>query len=457
MYQNLRTEHLEVLNKMKEKTSVEGNQRIKELEAEKIELQKQMQHSIGELNNLRLETANSNDKEKLIESARRLADYQRGILNVLDSVIKGYEERIQSELFQVSSSMKTSSKFPTEVMVPLVEKAMQYLTEFDKTFQSKEGDLGILRVAGDLTFCFEQMLQVVRECKNYEEIVGGCKKISEELLGMYAKVRSVKVLGTGGIDANVIELQKQLANFMKIVEQQAPMGNEDLSLEMEMERTAKVIEMASERLSSLFANHTSDPSKKSLNEGLLQSAMGMTNAIGNLIKQATLSQQELVQKGGDTPQAFYKKNNRWTQGLISAAKAVAMATNSLVEIADAVLKGTKSMDALIVAIKEVSAATAQLMAASRVKAVHGSKQQERLESAARVVADCATTLVKTVQSLIERMQPAENFSEMTLQQAKVEEMNVKIKILELERELEQKRAGLSQLRKITYHDEAGPI
>ena len=49
---------------------------------------------------------------------------------------------------------------------------------------------------------------------------------------------------------------------------------------------------------------------------VLESAMNITNAIGQLIRASTLSQQEIVAKGRGTASSaqFYKKNNRWTEG-----------------------------------------------------------------------------------------------------------------------------------------------
>jgi huntingtin-interacting protein 1-related protein len=69
--------------------------------------------------------------------------------------------------------------------------------------------------------------------------------------------------------------------------------------------------------------------------------------------------------------AFYKKNNKWTDGLISAAQAVANGTVDLVTVADGLVAGTKSMEQLVVSAQEVSVATTQLVAASRVKATPG--------------------------------------------------------------------------------------
>jgi uncharacterized protein YcaQ len=51
-------------------------------------------------------------------------------------------------------------------------------------------------------------------------------------------------------------------------------------------------------------------------------------------------------KGSSSRTAFYKRNNRWTEGLISAAKAVATSTNMLIETADGVLSGRNKLEQL---------------------------------------------------------------------------------------------------------------
>lgn len=127
----------------------------------------------------------------------------------------------------------------------------------------------------------------------------------------------------------------------------------------------------------------------------------MTNAIAELIHAATASQQEIVREGrGSSSRTAFYKNNRWTEGLISAAKAVASSTNRLIETADGVLSGRNSPEQLIVASNDVAASTAQLVAASRVKATFMSQTQERLETASKAVGAACRSLVRQVQEMI---------------------------------------------------------
>jgi hypothetical protein len=71
-------------------------------------------------------------------------------------------------------------------------------------------------------------------------------------------------------------------------------------------------------------------------------------------------------KGASSIQQFCKRNNRWIEGLISAIRPVAFATNLNIETADSVLSGTHSYERLIVASNQVAGPTAQLVAVSGV-------------------------------------------------------------------------------------------
>lgn len=144
-----------------------------------------------------------------------------------------------------------------------------------------------------------------------------------------------------------------------------------------------------------------------------------------------MTQQEIVQagRGSSSRTAFYKKNNRWTEGLISAAKAVASSTNTLIETADGVLSKRNSPEQLIVASNDVAASTAQLVAASRVKAGFMSRSQERLEQASKAVGAACRSLVRQVQAMIkERSQDEDqvDYTKLGSHEFKVREMEQQV-------------------------------
>ena len=183
--------------------------------------------------------------------------------------------------------------------------------------------------------------------------------------------------------------------------------------------------------------------------------MAIMRAIGGLIRASTESQEEIVARGRGTSSAhqFYKKNNRWTEGLISAARAVAFASTMLIETADGVIMGTHSLEQLIVASNEVSSATVQLVAASRVKSEFMSQTQERLERAAKAVTDACRSLVRQVQMITDRQSGTDDldFSRMATHEFKVREMEQQVEVLKLEKELSQARRVLGAMRRAGYH------
>lgn len=155
--------------------------------------------------------------------------------------------------------------------------------------------------------------------------------------------------------------------------------------------------------------------------------------------------------------AFYKKNNRWTEGLISAAKAVAASTNTLIETADGVISGRNSPEQLIVASNDVSASTAQLVAASRVKATFMSRTQEKLEEASKRVTGACRSLVRQVQEIIaDKNRDATetvDYAKLSGHEFKVQEMEQQVEILQLENSLSAARNRLGEMRKLSYQEE----
>jgi uncharacterized coiled-coil DUF342 family protein len=196
-------------------------------------------------------------------------------------------------------------------------------------------------------------------------------------------------------------------------------------------------------------------------EDLLDAASALTSAISDLVKYARSVQEAIVQeaagKDNDIMAAsFYKKNSVWTAGLISAAQAVAGATSHLVETADALLRTkSRSPEHLIVASTGVTASTAQLMAAARVKANPSWPCSESLEGAARAVSEANKALVSLVTSksaLFDSDGSGMNDENLptTMQGFKIAEMDQQVEILALERKLQSARIQLARLRQSQY-------
>ncbi|XP_050515261.1 huntingtin-interacting protein 1 isoform X3 [Diabrotica virgifera virgifera] len=227
-------------------------------------------------------------------------------------------------------------------------------------------------------------------------------------------------------------------------------------LEDEMSAMDKAIEEAANRIQDMLTTSRAADSgiKLEVNEKILDSCTKLMQAIRILVQKSKLLQGEIVAQGRGTASAkeFYKRNHQWTDGFISAAKAVAVAAKLLLTAADKVVQSNGKLEQLVVAAQEIAASTAQLVVASRVKADRNSNNLQQLTQASKGVTTATGTVVATVKDCSELIDESEeyDFSNLTLHQAKRLEMDSQVRVLELEKELEQERYRLSRLRKHHY-------
>jgi talin len=114
-----------------------------------------------------------------------------------------------------------------------------------------------------------------------------------------------------------------------------------------------------------------------------------------LVNSATAAQKERIEKGRvSNNSSLYKRDPTWSQGLISAAKAVAQATAMLVSTANDAVAGKVDEESLIAASKAVASSTAQLVAATRAKSDPNSPTQIKLGLAAKAVTDATSYVVE---------------------------------------------------------------
>uniref|UniRef100_A0A3B3ULE6 I/LWEQ domain-containing protein n=1 Tax=Poecilia latipinna TaxID=48699 RepID=A0A3B3ULE6_9TELE len=233
-------------------------------------------------------------------------------------------------------------------------------------------------------------------------------------------------------------------------------------VDKEMAATSAAIEEAVRRIDEMMNQARKDTSgvKLEVNERFVLFFFTYLNssAIRMLVVASTDLQKEIVEggRGGASIREFYARNSRWTEGLISAAKAVGWGATELVDSADKVVLHTGKYEELIVCSHEIAASTAQLVAASKVKADRSSKRLGVLQQASRHVNEMAAKVVastKTGQENLEDKDPMD-FSGMSLIKLKKEEMESQVKVLELETQLGNERLRLGELRK-KHYDLAG--
>ncbi|XP_057601260.1 huntingtin-interacting protein 1-related protein isoform X3 [Hippopotamus amphibius kiboko] len=122
------------------------------------------------------------------------------------------------------------------------------------------------------------------------------------------------------------------------------------------------------------------------------------------------------------------------------------------ESADKVVLHTGKYEELIVCSHEIAASTAQLVAASKVKASKHSPHLSRLQECSRAVNEMAANVVASTKSGQEQVEDRDtmDFSGLSLIKLKKQEMETQVRVLELEKTLEVERVRLGELRKQHY-------
>uniref|UniRef100_A0A4W5RRX9 Huntingtin-interacting protein 1-related protein n=1 Tax=Hucho hucho TaxID=62062 RepID=A0A4W5RRX9_9TELE len=225
-------------------------------------------------------------------------------------------------------------------------------------------------------------------------------------------------------------------------------------VDKEMAATSAAIEKAVRRIDEMMNQARMDTSgvKLEVNE------RSVLYAIHLLVLTSTDLQKEIVEggRGAATIKEFYARNSRWTEGLISASKAVGWGATQMVESADKVVLHTGKYEELIVCSHEIAASTAQLVASSKVKADRNSMKLTALQQASRHVNEMAANVVASTKTGQEHLEDKDtmDFSGMSLIKLKMEEIESQVKVLELENQLGNERLRLGELRK-KHYDIAG--
>ena len=477
----------DLLHKLDERNG-EADRVREEKDMEIAIMQEGMDDTIRQLSDLQLNQG-ANDEATNATIDNLVLDQEKKFNDIIDSILQAGCTKIDEAVYELESPMHEGNQnsSPTYAL-SVVEKATASATEFATIFnlylsRERGGEhVEVIKTANAFAQAIADVLantkglsRLAPDDAALDALMQAGKKPGDVAFRFFTALQSYRIQGVPAsqrkeiVIRNNMETQSALSKLSTAVESLVPKGGTNLAkangdigdlVESEMQAAARAIEAATAKLEQLMSRPRSGKHSAvdlQVHDAILQAALAITGAIARLIAAATASQQEIVGqgKGSSTSTAFYKRNNRWTEGLISAAKAVAMATTLLIETADGVVNGTHSLEQLIVASNEVAAATAQLVQASRVKAELMSHTQEQLELAAKAVTEACRALVRQVKAITQKRQEAEDvdYDRLGAYEFKKAEMEAQVAILELEQRLSDTRRRLGQMRRSAYHAE----
>ncbi|EFX04935.1 cytoskeleton assembly control protein [Grosmannia clavigera kw1407] len=406
--------------------------------------------------------------------------------DLVDAVLDAAATRVDDSLYELDSTLHAGnpSAMPP-YLLSQVEKASSAAMECATSFNNYIADgantaptalaelpKNISTLASAVADIVPSVKGIARRTADDDKLVNAARFSAQATARFFRNLQSWRLDGLDALQKTDVvingnnDVQLALQSLNKLVDvlprgfTLGKSGDPGEIVEQELAKAMKAVEAAAARLVAL-RNKPRDPFaayEVKVHEAILDAAAAVTSAVAELVRAATAAQNDIVQagRGASSRTAFYKKNNRWTEGLISAAKAVAAATNTLIETADGVLSGRNSPEQLIVASNDVAASTAQLVAASRVRAVGGiaSRTQEGLETASKAVGAACRALVRQVQALLRpSAEDAVDYSKLGAHEFKVREMEQQVEILQLENALSAARSRLGEMRKISYQEE----
>lgn len=291
-----------------------------------------------------------------------------------------------------------------------------------------------------------------------DALTSSVKTCGSEALGLLGQLKEQGSLGTAESSGLKTALEGVLATAEKLRPRGLELQQGELGdlVEQEMAATSAAVESAASRIEEMLNKSRAVDTgiKMEVNERILASCTELMQAIKVLVLASKDLQKDIVEggRGAASIKEFYVKNSRWTEGLISASKAVGWGATMMVDAADLVVQGKGKFEELMVCSHEIAASTAQLVAASKVKADKDSPNLSRLQQASRGVTQATAGVVASTKSGKSQIEETDtmDFSSMTLTQIKRQEMDSQVRVLELETRLQKERERLGELRKKHY-------
>lgn len=437
------------------------------LENEQESLQKQVEKLLEEN---RLLTASEEEHKARVQSLWQ--DHVDKHRQLFVNLVGEAEHIIQTTLEEFDNPSLASVTCAPEYLLHQTEPTKVSLQKMEKGYDIYLQDpVDMKELIQSLNFFSHQLAALLLHGKatshaspnieDGDELASVCRHLGMDTLDLF---RTMKEQGSEDIVPDkILQVRSGIEKISSLTEGLVPnMSTEDPHklgdmVVVELGEMDKVIEEAAKIIEDLLSRTKSEDTgiKVEVNGKILDSCIGLMQAIKVLVKSSKELQNEIVSqgKGSATDKEFYNRNHRWTEGLISAAKVVGMAAKFLVDAADKVVSGEGKFEELMVASQEIAAATAQLVVASKVKAERGSEKLSNLSRASRGVSEATGIVVATSKSCAELVEESEvmDFSKLSLHQAKRLEMDSQVRVLELENDLQKERMKLAALRKRHYH------
>uniref|UniRef100_A0A8C8CSE2 Huntingtin-interacting protein 1-related protein n=1 Tax=Oncorhynchus tshawytscha TaxID=74940 RepID=A0A8C8CSE2_ONCTS len=464
-----------------QQSSEELSSQLSTVESEKVELAESLSKKEEELAGLgeeleRVQSSLSSERESGVKTAEALQNQLNekesreqalesqlvaARWSALQGTVEEAERIVQDSLAQLDDPAHISCTSSADYLASRCQASLDCM---DRLHSARDGYLADNTGVSELVRAVTHLAHLVGDTivqgsatshmvpvEQADALSDSVKACGAEALSLLGQMKEQESLAT----ADGAMLRAALDGILATAEKLRPRGLElqqgelgDL-VEQEMAATSAAVESAAARIEV-----TSSTCVWVCVAQILASCTDLMQAIKVLVLSSKDLQRDIVEsgRGAASMKDFYVKNSRWTEGLISASKAVGWGATVMVDAADLVVQGKGKYEELMVCSHEIAASTAQLVAASKVKADKDNANLGRLKLASKGVTQATAGVVASTKSGKSQIEEKDtmDFSSMTLTQIKRQEMDSQVSVLELETKLQKERERLGELRKKHY-------
>ncbi|XP_071480195.1 huntingtin-interacting protein 1-like [Diadema antillarum] len=458
VYNKLREEHVTLLRE-----NAESKRQLTTVSRSSEEVRQAQQVAQLTVEKLQMSVAETASREAQL---RRQMEEQRRAL--LARAVEGAEDTLRLILQQMDDPQFATATCTPEYLLsrtPIANECVQNLDRYFMSYQQNGTDFGeLVGALAAYSHSLGEYLLQGKATSNLAPVDVGERLSSHCHDTCHSALTVLGSLRDGNVDIfcrdrdDLKDKLKLISDTTQELMSEETTGKEEIGdlVETEMQMTTDIIDQAASRIEEMLkrSREADTGVKLEVNERILDSCTQLMVSIKELITKSKTLQKEIVASGRGTASAkdFYKRHHRWTEGLLSAAKLVGVGASHLVDSSDKVMKGTGKFEELIVCSHEIAASTAQLVAASRVKADKESTNLKGLQTASRNVATATAGVVASAKTGAQMIDEGESpdFTKLSLTQTKRMEMEAQVRVLELESKLEKERVALAELRKQHY-------
>ncbi|XP_022373234.1 huntingtin-interacting protein 1-related protein isoform X2 [Enhydra lutris kenyoni] len=306
-------------------------------------LSREQQRSAQETAQLRGQLADKESQEQ--ELQRRLLDEQFAVLR---GTAAEAERILQDAVAKLDDPLHLRCTSSPDYLVSRAQAALDAVSALEKghaQYLVSRSDASVL-VAALTQFSYLAADTIVNGSATShlaptdpaDRLVDTCRECGARALELLGQLQEQQTLH----QAQPSLVRRPLQGILQLGQELKPKSldvrQEELGamVDKEMAATSTAIEDAVRRIEDMMnqARHASSGVKLEVNERILNSCTDLMKAIRLLVTTSTSLQKEIVEsgRGAATQQEFYAKNSRWTEGLISASKAVGWGATQLVYV-----------------------------------------------------------------------------------------------------------------------------